>query len=94
MKADATIVALIMVFVLPAAAAEPFAFSDIRLGAGYNKLAQQLDFRDIEVVLREAREHGAAKPDLGRRGYGALERGARAPVAGNATAQARVKPAV
>ena len=94
MKADVSIIALIMVFVLPAAAAEPFAFNDIRLGADYNKLSQQLDFRDIEGALREARERGAAKPDLGRRGYGALERGARAPVARNATAQARVKPAV
>ena len=63
-----------MVFVLPAAAAEPFAFNDIQLGADYNKLSQQLDFRDIEGALREARERGAAKPDLGRRGYGCMRR--------------------
>lgn len=74
MKAEAAIVALIMALVLPAAAAEPFAFRDIRLGEGYNTLAQRLDFRDIEGALREAKQHGAAKPDLGRRGYGCMRR--------------------
>lgn len=74
MKAEAAIVALIMGLVPPAAAAEPYAFRDIRLGEGYNALARRLDFRDIEGALREAKEHGASKPDLGRRGYGCMRR--------------------
>lgn len=74
MKTEAAIVALVLGFVAPAAAAAPFAFRDIRLGADYNTLAQQLDFRDIEGALREAQEHKAAKPGLGRRGYGCMRR--------------------
>ena len=74
--------------------AEPYRFEDIRLGASFQRLAHELDFRDIHAAVAEQKERNATTPDLGRRGYGALERGAGAPVSGDATAQARVKPAV
>ena len=74
MKIAQTILAVTAVLFLPAAAAGPFAFDDIRLGAGYNRLARELDFRDIERALRDARARGTTKPDLGRRGYGCMRR--------------------
>lgn len=62
-------------FCLSAAAAlaadEPYGVLDIVLGASYSRLAQQLDFRDINASLAGSRP---GKPDLGRRGYGCMRR--------------------
>jgi hypothetical protein len=58
----------------PPAAAAPFAWEEIALGAGFAQLAATLDLRDIEAELRAAQEKRAAKPDLGRRGYGCMRR--------------------
>jgi hypothetical protein len=76
------------------AAAEPYRYDDVRLGASFTRLAHDLDFRDIHAAIATQHEKQVAKPDLGRRGYDALERGAGASVSGDATAQARVKPAL
>lgn len=55
----------------PAAAADmPFGVLDIGLGASYARLERDLDFRDIEASLAKQ----AGKPDLGRRGYGCMQR--------------------
>lgn len=55
----------------PAAAADiSFGVLDIGLGASYARLERDLDFRDIGASL--ARQAG--KPDLGRRGYGCMQR--------------------
>lgn len=57
-----------------AAAAAPYGYDEIRLGASLDSLARELDLRDAEGALREAQERRAAKPDLGRRGYGCMRR--------------------
>ena len=60
---------------LPAAAwAEPFRFDDLRLGASDARLARDLDFRDIHAAIAQQQAQQAAKPDLGRRGYGCARR--------------------
>lgn len=56
------------------AVAEPYRYDDIRLGASLARLAHDLDFRDIHAAIAEQKERQAAKPDLGRRGYGCARR--------------------
>jgi hypothetical protein len=53
-----------------AARAEPYRLEDIRLGASFQRLAHELDFRDMHAAIAEQNERKAARPDLGRRGYG------------------------
>jgi hypothetical protein len=57
-----------------AAAAEPYGFGDIRLGASMATLSRQLDFRDAEEAVREARAMSLSRPYFGKRGYGCLRR--------------------
>jgi hypothetical protein len=57
-----------------AARAEPYRFEDIRLGASFPRLAHELDLRDIHAAVAEQGERKAARPDLGRRGYGCARR--------------------
>lgn len=56
------------------AAAEPYRYDDIRLGASLVRLAHDLDFRDIHAAIAQQKESQTAKPDLGRRGYGCARR--------------------
>jgi hypothetical protein len=56
------------------AAAEPFRFDDIRLGASYSRLAHDLDFRDIHTAIARQHDSQAERPDLGRRGFGCARR--------------------
>jgi hypothetical protein len=56
------------------AAAEPYQFDDVRLGASFTRLAHDLDFRDINAAIAAQKGQPAAKPDLGRRGYGCARR--------------------
>lgn len=56
------------------AAAEPYGFGDIRLGASFDTLAHSLDFRDFHAALDRQLAAKAAKPDLGQRGYGCIRR--------------------
>lgn len=56
------------------AAAEPYRYDDIRLGASLARLARDLDFRDIHAAIAQQKESQAVKPDLGRRGYGCARR--------------------
>jgi hypothetical protein len=56
------------------AAAEPYRFDDIRLGASLQSVAQALDLRDIHAAVAAQKETKAPKPDLGRRGYGCARR--------------------
>lgn len=49
--------------------AEPYRFDDIRLGASFQRLAHELDFRDIHAAVAQQNERKSAKPDLGRHGY-------------------------
>ncbi len=53
-----------------AAADMPFGVLDIGLGASYARLERDLDFRDINDSLAKK----AGKPDLGKRGYGCMQR--------------------
>ncbi len=62
-----------VVFVVPAAA-EPYRYDDIRLGGSLQRLAQDLDFRDIHAAIAAQKETRTEKPDLGRRGYGCARR--------------------
>ena len=55
---------------LAAAADMPYGVLDIGLGASYARLERDLDFRDIEASLAKQ----AGKPDLGKRGYGCMQR--------------------
>jgi len=48
----------------------PFGVLDIGLGASYARLERDLDFRDIDASLAKK----AGKPDLGKRGYGCMQR--------------------
>jgi hypothetical protein len=56
------------------AAADPYGFGNIHLGASFDELARALDFRDIHAVLDRQLAAKAARPDLGRRGYGCMRR--------------------
>src|SRR5687767_7137225 len=56
------------------AEAEPYRYDDIRLGASLAQLARDLDLRDIHAAFAAQQEKKAAKPDLGRRGYGCTRR--------------------
>jgi hypothetical protein len=62
-----------VLFTVPAAA-EPYRYDDIRLGGSLQRLAQDLDFRDIHAAIARQEKQQAAKPDLGRRGYGCARR--------------------
>ena len=55
-----------------AAADMPFGVLDIGLGASYARLERDLDFRDIDASLAKKTQSG--KPDLGKRGYGCMQR--------------------
>jgi len=57
-----------------AAGDAPFGHGDIVLGASYAALAGALDFRDINAAVAEQGARHAARPDLGRRGYGCHRR--------------------
>ena len=54
--------------------AEPYRFDDIRLGASFQRLAHELDFRDVHAAVAEQKARNATRPDLGRRGYGCARR--------------------
>src|SRR5262245_26390174 len=56
------------------AADQPYGQADITLGASYQALAAALDFRDIHAAVAEQAARRAAKPELGRRGYGCVRR--------------------
>ena len=56
------------------AGAEPYRFDEIRLGASFQRLAHELDFRDIHAAVAEQKERKTTQPDLGRRGYGCARR--------------------
>ena len=58
----------------PLAAAQPYRYDDVRLGASFERLAPVLDFRDIHAAIAAQQQARAAKPDLGRRGYGCARR--------------------
>ncbi|MEO7726616.1 MAG: hypothetical protein ABIS45_05135, partial [Burkholderiales bacterium] len=63
---------LALLFATGAAAADaPYGVLDIGLGASYARLERDLDFRDIEESLAMIR---SGKPDLGKRGYGCMQR--------------------
>ncbi len=53
------------------AADAPYGVLDIGLGASYARLERDLDFRDIDESLAKIR---TGKPDLGKRGYGCMQR--------------------
>ena len=65
---------LLLFAVAAGAAAEPYRFDDVRLGASFSSLAQALDFRDIQAAIAAQHEQQAIRPDLGRRGYGCARR--------------------
>jgi hypothetical protein len=65
---------LAALFVLSSAAAEPYRYDEIRLGSSLQRLVTDLDLRDIHVAIARQQESQAAKPDLGRRGYGCARR--------------------
>jgi len=56
------------------AAAEPYRYDDIRLGASLTRLERDLDLRDIHAAVAMQKTRQAEKPDLGRRGYGCIRR--------------------
>ena len=67
---------LLAMFILSAATAAaaadaPFGVLDIALGSSYARLERDLDFRDINETLGKTR---SGKPDLGKRGYGCMQR--------------------
>ena len=66
--------AFICGFIAVTAAAEPYRYDDIRLGASLQRLVQDLDLRDTQVAIAAQQETKAAKPDLGRRGFGCVRR--------------------
>lgn len=53
-----------------AAADAPYGVLDIGLGSSYARLERELDFRDINASLAKS----GGKPDLGKRGYGCMQR--------------------
>ena len=54
-----------------AAADTTFGVLDIALGASYARLERDLDFHDINATLAKTQ---SGKPDLGKRGYGCMQR--------------------
>ena len=66
--------ALAALFMVCPVAAEPYRYDDIRLGGSLQRLAQDLDMRDIHAAIARQQESQATKPDLGRRGYGCARR--------------------
>ena len=66
--------AWLLLAVAAGAAAEPYRFDDVRLGASFTRLAHDLDFRDIHSAIAAQQEKKLTKPDLGRRGYGCARR--------------------
>ncbi|MCW5604246.1 MAG: hypothetical protein KIT18_06855 [Burkholderiales bacterium] len=76
MNARRSAAILACAWALPAAAASyvPYALGEIRLGTGFNALAEALDFRDIHSALAKQAESRKPRPDLGRRGYGCMFR--------------------
>ena len=64
----------VAVLVGAGAGAEPYRYDDVRLGASFTRLAHELDFRDIHAAIGAQQQKQAAKPDLGRRGYGCARR--------------------
>jgi hypothetical protein len=56
------------------AAAEPYRYGDIPLGASLVRLERDLDLRDIHAAVATQQARQAPKPDLGRRGYGCVHR--------------------
>jgi len=72
--ARAGMLALCFVSASARAADQPYRYDDIALGDSYQRLATTLDFRDLYAALAERSRREAAKPDLGRRGYGCLRR--------------------
>jgi len=65
---------LILLAVAAGAGGEPYRFGEVALGASFTRLAHDLDFRDIHAAIAAQQEKRAAKPDLGRRGYGCTRR--------------------
>jgi hypothetical protein len=53
------------------AADTTFGVLDIALGASYARLERDLDFHDINATLAKTQ---SGKPDLGKRGYGCMQR--------------------
>ena len=53
------------------AADTQFGVLDIALGGSYARLERDLDFRDIDATLAKT---SSGKPDLGKRGYGCMQR--------------------
>jgi hypothetical protein len=54
-----------------AAADASYGVLDITLGASYARLERDLDFHDIDATLAKTT---SGKPDLGKRGYGCMQR--------------------
>ncbi len=63
-----------MAFAAFTAIAQPYALADVRLGASYANLVKQLDMRDGEEAVKEARAMSLSRPYFGKRGYGCLKR--------------------
>jgi hypothetical protein len=64
------LLATVVVAATATAADMPFGVLDIGLGASYARLERDLDFRDINESLAKK----AGTPDLGKRGYGCMQR--------------------
>ena len=64
---------LVLAVATSAAAAADMSYGvlDIVLGSSYARLERDLDFRDINETLAKTR---SGKPDLGKRGYGCMQR--------------------
>lgn len=63
-----------MLLAAPGALAQPHALNDVRLGASYGNLTRQLDLRDGEEALLEAKAMSLSRPYFGKRGYGCMRR--------------------
>ena len=71
MRARLLLIGLLAGATTSATAADmPYGVLDIGLGASYARLERELDFRDINESLAKK----AGKPDLGKRGYGCMQR--------------------
>jgi hypothetical protein len=68
------IFAMVLAVAANGAAAEPYRFDDVRLGASFARLEHDLDFRDINAAIAAQKGQATVKPDLGRRGYGCARR--------------------
>lgn len=62
---------MLMVPAAVLAAEQPFGVLDVALGASYARMQNQLDMRDINTAISGIK---GGKPDLGRRGYGCMNR--------------------